>query len=102
MEEQKKCTDEKLLKLIYQHLEVPSQFCQVHGLSVVSFMIDKEGNVANIQIVKSLHPEVDKAILKSMEKVKTLKWKPGYSNYFREKMDVKYAVPIRIKRYTDQ
>mgnify|MGYP000120833893 CR=1 FL=1 len=80
--ERKKCTEATLLKYIYDNLEHPNDGTQ--GLIVVSFVIDKRGQINDIKIVKGLSPKTNAAALKVIKNM-TLKldyqWPQQYEVY---------------------
>ena len=68
---------------------------QIQGTVWVQFIIDKQGNVTNVKVIKSVHPLLDEEavrVVKSMPK-----WKPGLLN--GKPVDVEFTVPIIFKLY---
>ena len=64
----------------------------VEGKVVVTIIVDKEGNVVDVQIVKPLHPDLDQIALKA---VRELKFHPGIQN--GKPVKVQVSIPIQFK-----
>jgi periplasmic protein TonB len=50
----------------------------ITGTVYVSFVVDKDGSVTDIQILRGVHPTIDKAVLKVIKN--SPKWDPGMNN----------------------
>ena len=73
---------------VYSNIEYP-EVCKegnISGRVVASFTIDSKGKVTDIQIVKGVHEDLDKAVVQTLEKAP--EWTPG-------EVDGK-AVPVRF------
>ncbi|MBS4035402.1 MAG: energy transducer TonB [Ignavibacterium sp.] len=64
----------------------------IEGKVVVTIIVDKEGNVVDAQIVKSLHSDLDQIALKA---VRELKFHPGIQN--GKPVKVQVSIPIQFK-----
>jgi len=64
----------------------------VEGKVVVTIIVDKEGNVVDAQIVKSLHSDLDQIAVKA---VTELKFYPGIQN--GKPVKVQVSIPIQFK-----
>jgi len=80
----------KLRSFVKNNLKWPNQDIDIQGAVLLSFIIDKSGNIKNIQIEKSLHVSFDREAKRVFEMMP--KWKPGELN--GEKIDVKMYFPI--------
>jgi protein TonB len=60
------------------------------GKVYVSFIIDKEGNVTNVEIVRGVEKHLDKEAIRVIKKMP--KWKPGKQRGIPVK--VKYTIPV--------
>lgn len=58
----------------------------------VRFEILKDGRVVNPQIIKGINPEVDQALIKTIENMP--KWRPGEMR--NKKVIVRYVLPIDL------
>ena len=63
--EKGKCSKQKMLDFIYTNLEYPeaARIKKIEGMSVVQFIIEKDGTVRNSKVVRSLGIEIDQAAL---------------------------------------
>ena len=85
---------EKMFEFIADNLHWPGDddSC-IQGRVVVSFIVEKDGNLTDVKVVKSLDPAFDKEavrVVKSMPK-----WEPGMWN--GKPVRVKYCIPIRFR-----
>lgn len=84
-----------LMQFISSNLHYPL-VCEENGIQgrvIVSFIVEKDGSVSDVTVVKSVHPSLDKEamrIAKSMPK-----WTPGRLN--GKRVRVKYTMPISFK-----
>ena len=80
---------------ISTHVRYPASAVEdgAQGKVVVQFTIDTDGSIKNAEVVRSLHPDLDKEALRV---VKTMpKWTPGKNNGTPVK--VIYRLPITFK-----
>ena len=82
------------LGTLYLNIDYPASARNngVQGLSVLEFVVEKDGTTSDIQIMKSLHPACDSAAVAAV--TRTL-FKPGRQN--GEIVRVKMRLPIRFK-----
>ena len=59
---------------------------------MVSFIVETDGTLSNIQIVKKLEAEMDKEFIRVVKAMP--KWKPGKQN--GQAVRVKYMIPLTI------
>ena len=84
-----------LMQFIATNLKYPL-VCEENGIQgkvVVEFIVEKDGSVSNVKVVKSVNPALDKEamrIAKSMPK-----WTPGRLN--GELVRVKYTMPVSFR-----
>ena len=64
----------------------------IQGLTVLVFVVEKDGTTSDIQVLKSLHPACDSA---AVEAVRRTRFKPGRQN--GRIVRVKMRLPIRFK-----
>lgn len=65
----------------------------IQGTVFISFVVDRDGGVSNVKIVRGVDPSVDK---EAMRVVSTLpKWKPGKQR--GKPVRVSYSVPIHFR-----
>ncbi len=65
---------------------------QIEGTVFLELWIDKEGNVRNVVLIKSLHPIYDKV---AVEGAKKLKFSPAIQR--DEPVDVRYSFPVKFE-----
>ena len=65
----------------------------IQGRVVVSFVIEKDGSISNIKVVRGVHPLLDKEAVRVVGLMP--KWKPGMNNDLP--IRVKYNVPVTFK-----
>jgi len=65
----------------------------IEGKVFVQFIIDKEGNISDVKVVKGIHEDCDKEAIRVLEKAP--KWKPGKQRGVPVK--VKMSLPISFK-----
>ena len=68
---------------------------KVQGRVIVSFVIDKEGNIVEQSILNSVSSELDKEALRVISAMP--KWKPGKLK--GKAVSVKYALPVTFQLY---
>ena len=64
----------------------------ISGKVYVTFVVSKDGSVANAEIARGVDPLLDKEALRVVNSLP--KWKPGYQR--GEPVNVKYTVPINF------
>ena len=84
-----------LLNFISNNLKYPKKAMdsQTEGRVVLQFVIDKEGHVTDIQVLRSVTPELDQAAIDAVKN--SPKWAPGMQD--GEAVNVKYTIPIVFK-----
>ena len=84
--------DKALMTYIWKNIKYPDDAIKagIKGKVLVTFVIDKDGNVINPKIVRSLSPTTDKEALRVVSSLP--KWIPGKQS--GKNVDVKYSVPI--------
>lgn len=94
-ESRQSCTGQTILNFFYQNLKWPAilQNSSITGLSVIQFVIGTDGKVKSLKVVRSLHPELDKELLRVAQLLPD--FVPGRQN--GRKVEVQYNLPIRIR-----
>lgn len=77
---------------IGKNIKLPTNYFPTSGTIYVSFVVGKQGQIANVKIAKSLDPEHDKAAIDVVKKMPN--WKPG--EQFGKPVAVNYHLPIKI------
>ncbi len=84
-----------MMKFISKNVNYPS-ICRdngVQGRVFVSFIIDEEGNVTNVELEKGKNKHLDKEAIRVIKKMP--KWKPGKQR--GKAVKVKYTIPVNYK-----
>ncbi|WMX15430.1 energy transducer TonB [Aureispira sp. CCB-E] len=98
-EAKKACADKKLLSFIYENIKYPSMARDmgIEGLVAVSLVINKDGSVGDIKILRDPGGGLGKEtirIIKLMNKMPE-KWTPGKQR--GRPVRVRYNLPVRFK-----
>jgi protein TonB len=65
---------------------------KIRGTVYVSFIIDEEGKVVNVEIIKSVHPMLDAEVVRVVSSLP--RWKPGSQQ--GRKVKVRYNLPVNF------
>jgi protein TonB len=68
---------------------------RIQGTVVVQFIIDKEGNVTDAEVIKSVHPLLDKEALRLIQE--SPKWKPAMQGGKKVKSYKKQPVVFQLQ-----
>ena len=95
----KSCADQRLLSFIYDNIKYPpiASEMDIEGMVVVSFVINKDGSVGDIKILREPGGGLGKEttrIIKLMNKMPK-KWTPGKQR--GKPVRVRYNLPVRFK-----
>lgn len=87
--------DEALLKWLATEIRYTENAKQegIEGKVGVTFEIQKDGSIDNIEVVRSLHPDLDRVVINKLKEMP--KWKPGFKN--GKYVTVKFALPVKFK-----
>ncbi len=94
-----KCSNDNLLTFIYSNLKYPAEAREggIEGMSVVQFVVDEQGAIGFLEIVKSLDPSTDKAVLDVLNKMMQgkAKWTAGRNG--GENVATQFTLPVKFK-----
>jgi protein TonB len=93
--ERKNCTSINLVNHIYAKVRYPvlARKNQIEGTVVVSFIVNKQGNIEDVKIVRDIGMGCGKEVLKAVKKLD--KFKPGKQN--GRPVAVLYRFPVKFK-----
>lgn len=98
-EEKKACADKKMLDYIYSKLTYPRIAMEngVEGTVVLQFIVDKEGKVSDIKVVRGVGAGCDLAATKVISDMNLLpeSWTPGKQR--GRNVKVLYTLPVKFK-----
>lgn len=83
---------DSLVKFLKSNVKYPQDAANrnVQGSVLVSFVIDKEGNVGNVKVIRPVSPDIDREAVRVIKLMSG--WEPGVLN--GQKVDVVYNMPI--------
>lgn len=79
-----------LIKFINDNIQEEAKTKGIAGRVVVQFTVEKDGSIKNAEVVRAVHPDLDKEALRIVNKMP--KWNPGKQR--GKAVAVKYTVPI--------
>jgi TonB family protein len=84
-----------LEKWVYQYLKYPESALMdgVQGRVMVDFIIEKDGKVTDVRVVKGVSPELDAEAVKVISA--SPKWKPG--RRAGDKVRVSMTIPVEFR-----
>ena len=84
----------KLVEFIEENMQYPKECAEkgIYGRVIVAFVVERDGQLSNIRVVKSVHPALDKEALRIVNLMP--RWIPGKQNGVTVR--VKYLIPIRF------
>ncbi len=90
---------QEMLKYMAANIKYPADAVAAEkgGRVIVSFVVDKEGNVTNPTVVRSVSESLDKEALRVVSAMP--KWTPGMQD--GKAVDVKYVVPVNFNIHSD-
>ena len=94
-EDRKMCTQEVMLQYIYKNLKYPNLAREtgVEGTVILTFIIDKNGKLINIEAIRDIGAGCGTAAIKALRSLPT--WIPGKHN--QKNVNVKYTIPIKFR-----
>lgn len=65
-----------ILKYISENMKYPDILCSLLGTVYIGFIIEKDGSVSNIEVLRGIHPELDKEAVRVIKSMPS--WQPAY------------------------
>ena len=92
--ERENCAFDKMLKFIYTNIKYPksAQEAGIQGTVVVSFVIEKDGSISDLKVVRSISPDCDEEVLRVVKMMPN--WIPGKQD--GEPVRVQFNLPVRF------
>lgn len=90
----KACSDQKMLTYIYDRVNIPTSIdrSMLGSRVVISFIINKKGQVTSPVILKSMHPDLDSLFIQLVSAMPS--WIPG--RHKGKIVNVRRILPIRL------
>ena len=87
----------ELMHFLSKNLKYPEQSAKnsIQGRVVVSFIVEKDGRLTNIQVEKSVAPELDAEAVRVISAMS--KWSPGKQKDKKVRARVNQPVIFRLK-----
>ena len=87
-----------LTKWVYQYLKYPQAAVRdgIQGRVLVDFVIDKDGNVTDVRVVKSADPLLDEEAVRVVSA--SPKWRPGRMNGNKVRTSMTIPVEFRLEK----
>lgn len=87
-----------LVKWVYPYLKYPHEAVAegIQGTVMVGFIIEKDGKMTNVEIVKGVHPLLDEEALKVVGA--SPKWKPGRRSGQKVRTSMTIPVEFRLEK----
>lgn len=84
-----------MLKYIMQNIKYPKQIMEegIQGRVTVSFIVEKDGRVSNVRLLRSVQPALDKEAIRVVKSMP--KWTPGKQN--GKPVRVRFNLPVMFK-----
>ena len=78
-----------------QNLSYPAVAAEngIQGRVIVNFVVEKDGSISNVQVVRSVDPALDREAVNTVKRMP--KWNPGMNN--GQPARVKFTLPVTFK-----
>ena len=97
--DRKACADRKMLEYIYNNIRYPKEAREngVEGMAVVSFVVEKDGRVSQVKIVRDPGAGTGRAAAKvvKMMELDEIYWVPGRQK--GKPVRVQFNLPVKFK-----
>lgn len=82
---------------INHNLKYPKHLAEkgIEGTVYIQFIVNEDGTVGNVEVIRSAHPELDKETVRVI-KLTSNHWTPGKQR--GKNVKVKYTIPVKFKR----
>ena len=86
---------QELMKFLQKNIQYPQDAEEkgIQGRVIVQFVVEKDGSIKDIKVVRGIDPSLDKEALRVINAMP--KWEPG--KHKGEAVSVKYTVPVNFK-----
>ncbi len=94
-EEQKSCSDLKMLTSIYKNIRYPALAREegIEGTALIRFVVKKDGSMEDVEVMRGLCDEIKAECLRVMDLMPA--WSPGMQG--GEAVNVLFTLPIKFK-----
>lgn len=88
---------EGLIRYLKNNIQHPRSANGISGKVSISFVVDKDGSITDVKVLRSLHPILDKEAIRVVQNMP--KWKPAIHQ--GQAVRCRYTIPITFKSYPD-
>lgn len=85
--------EREMFKFIGSNIKYPSNIGEVQGRVICRFIVEKDGKIGKIEVVRSVYPDLDKEAIRIIRSMP--KWIPGKQNGLN--VNVWFMLPINFK-----
>ena len=84
-----------MMQWIAQNIQYPKEAAKanIEGSVIVSFLVEKDGSISNVEVIKSVHELLDKEALRVVNAMP--KWKPGMEK--GQPVRARFHIPVIFK-----
>lgn len=84
-----------MMKWLKEHISYPAvaQEGRIQGRVIVNFVVEKDGSISNVQVVRGVDPSLDKEAVRVVESMPN--WKPG--KHKGENARVRFTLPVSFR-----
>lgn len=97
--DKKKCTEKRLLGFLKSNIRYPLQAIKnkTEGIVLVQFIIEKDGSVSNIKVLKEIGDGCGSETVRVLELLNSMKllWTPGFQG--KVPVRVQYTLPVEFE-----
>jgi protein TonB len=85
----------ELFKFISENMKYPvdAQKKKIQGRVILSFVVNEDGSISNVNVVKKVYPSLDAEAIRVLKMMP--KWQPGYQD--GKAVKVRYVIPMTFK-----
>ncbi|MCB9297944.1 MAG: TonB family protein [Lewinellaceae bacterium] len=92
------CSNQKMLEFIYNNIKYPQEArnAGIQGTAVASFVVDKEGWVKDVRIVRGIHESIDAEVARVVKLMNEMdeRWIPGRQG--GKLANVQFNLPVKF------
>ena len=84
-----------MMQWIAQNIQYPKEAAKanIEGSVIVSFFVEKDGSISNVEVRRSIHELLDKEAIRVVSAMP--KWKPGMRN--GQPVRARFNIPVSFK-----
>ncbi len=94
-DEQTRCTERNLISFVQKNVVYPEDALENgdEGKVYIGFVVNKEGDVEDVKILRGVTPSIDQAAINSVKQLP--KFTPAYQD--GKNVKLKYTIPVNFK-----